>query len=272
MNKWASLLGMDTKEDEFSDVYGLDPELLSLVPQPSKALIMCFPITEKLQKAEDEADQAIAEKGQSALDPGLLYIKQTIGNACGTMALLHAIANAKVTIAPNSPLAKFFEEIKPLDPMARSEALTRTTLFADAHSSAASQGQSSVPNAEDDVDLHFVAFVAVPVADEEPKPAAESSSGETMDVDSATSEKKDKGKGKATEEDDSVESAKAAGTEKKKKSKLRLVELDGRRAGPVDHGSCSDLLSAAAKVIKDKFIPHSTSQNFGLLSLGPPAY
>jgi len=222
MNKWASLLGLQTKVDAFSDVYGLDLELLSLVPQPSKALILCFPITEELIKAQTEDDTRIAKEGQHPLDPTLVYSKQTIGNACGTIALLHAIGNSEVTIEPLSPLAQFLEELQPLTPEERAAALEKTNKFAKAHSVAANQGQSTVPNVNAVVNLHFVAFVQ------------------------------------------------ASSAEDSGNAHRRIVELDGRRPGPIDHGPFTNFLEDVAKLVRKKFIAHSTSQNFGLVSLGPP--
>lgn len=54
------------------------PQLLSLVPQPVKALILCYPITEELDKVHNEADAKIAAGEQVKLDPTMIYIKQTV--------------------------------------------------------------------------------------------------------------------------------------------------------------------------------------------------
>jgi ubiquitin carboxyl-terminal hydrolase L3 len=51
----------------------------------------------------------------------------------------------------------------------------------------------------------------------------------------------------------------------------RLVELDGRRVGPIDRGVCTDLLADAAKYIKENFVKDSTSVNFSMMALAPPA-
>lgn len=53
-------------------------KLLSLVPQPSKAFILCFPITDELNKVQKEEDARIAKESQHALDPKIVYIKQTV--------------------------------------------------------------------------------------------------------------------------------------------------------------------------------------------------
>lgn len=46
-----------------------------------------------------------------------------------------------------------------LGPLERADLLYESQALEQAHSSAASQGQSSAPSAEDEVDLHYVCFV-----------------------------------------------------------------------------------------------------------------
>jgi hypothetical protein len=70
---------------------------------------------------------------------------------------------------------------------------------------------------------------------------------------------------------------------------MRLIELDGRRAGPIDRGESRDLLKVGyssaihlfvdltgvvlstfqdvAKIVKEKFIARSTSDEFNLMAL-----
>lgn len=36
----------------FSDVYGLDDELLMMIPQPCKAIVLLFPVTERVRQSE----------------------------------------------------------------------------------------------------------------------------------------------------------------------------------------------------------------------------
>ncbi|PWN42720.1 cysteine proteinase [Ceraceosorus guamensis] len=84
-----------------------------------------------------------------------------IGNACGTIGLLHAISNTQAVqaISTDSPLHKLLQSARPLSPHARAELLQSSRELATAHSAAASSGQSAAPAIEDAVDLHFVAFV-----------------------------------------------------------------------------------------------------------------
>jgi len=220
-NKWAGHLGLSTGVYGFSDVYGLDPELLALVPVPSKAILLVFPITEATEKKRREDDERLAKEGQPDIDPTLIYIKQTISNACGTIGLLHAIANSSIVLSPGSPLAKFNMLCQDKTPEERGKILEETTLFAKAHIEAATAGQSVVPGPENlDTDLHFTCFVVAPAPE--------------------------------TKEQ-------------------RLIELDGRRAGPIDLGACPEdkLLETVAKIVKDRYISTTSSINFSMLSLGP---
>jgi len=161
LNKWSSQAGLAPNVAEFGDVYGLDDELLALVPQPVKAVILLFPISAGTEAKRGEEDEKIEEGGQRAIEPKVLWIKQTISNACGTIGLLHALANADVPFIPDSPLAKFVEECRKITPDERAKLLETTSLFADIHAEAATAGQTEVPH-DLDTDLHFTCFVESP--------------------------------------------------------------------------------------------------------------
>lgn len=218
LSSWATQAGLAASSATFHDVYGLDPELLAMVPKPVQAVILLFPISVDIEMKRHEEDARIKANGPGEVDPTAIFIKQTISNACGTIGLLHSLANSDVTIAPDSPLAKFIQLAKSKTPEQRAELLEKTELFASIHSSAANAGQSSVPT-DLDTDLHFSAFVQAP-----------------SPVD----------------------------------KKLRLIELDGRRAGPVDRGPSDDLLADVAKIVRENYINHSSSMHFSMIALAPP--
>lgn len=48
INKYVSNMGVSTDQYEFVDIYGLDPELLQLVPKPVLAVLLLFPITKEV--------------------------------------------------------------------------------------------------------------------------------------------------------------------------------------------------------------------------------
>lgn len=63
------------------------------------------------------------------------------------------------SVEPGSDLNKLLEEAIPLTPLPRADVLYNSKALESAHQSAASQGQSTAPEATDDVDLHYVCFV-----------------------------------------------------------------------------------------------------------------
>jgi len=199
-------------------VYGLDAELLAMVPQPCSAVLLLFPISAGYEKRRRAADEEWAARSD---DEGLLWFKQNIGNACGTIALLHALANspARSAIAADSPLAQLFASAAALsDPAERAALLQSSGALASAHADVAVQGQTAAPQATDDVDTHFVAFVRAP-------------NGE-------------------------------------------LVELDGRRRGPMYRGKRierqEDLLSVAGQWIQEHFVSEAQDHCAALLTSHTP--
>ena len=60
---------------------------------------------------------------------------------------------------PNSDLAKLVQDAIPLNPQARADLLYESEALESAHQSAAGGGDTSAPDAEDNVDLHYVCFV-----------------------------------------------------------------------------------------------------------------
>ncbi|KAJ7801916.1 peptidase C12 ubiquitin carboxyl-terminal hydrolase 1 [Mycena olivaceomarginata] len=172
--------------------------LVPSCPQPVKAVVLLFPISPESEARRKTEDEAIASKGQPELDPTIIWIKQTISNACGTMGLIHAIANSDATLEPLSPLAqRAGQAFVPVSVnSAGSElhlVLETTPLFADIHAQAASSGQSAVPT-DLDTNLHFTCF--------------------------------------------------ARG----------VVELDGRRNGPIDRGACTDLLAVRPHLYPEQLL------------------
>lgn len=50
-----------------------------------------------------------------------------------------------------------------------------------------------------------------------------------------------------------------------------LIELDGRRVGPIDRGVSTNLLKDAMTYIKDHYMSQTRSMQFSVIALAPPA-
>jgi ubiquitin carboxyl-terminal hydrolase L3 len=88
----AHKLGLSTSLG-FQDVLSLDdPELLGFLPRPALALILVFPTTDKYERRVQDEDAKLEEL-QSSGD--VVFFKQTINNACGFYAILHAVCNGE---------------------------------------------------------------------------------------------------------------------------------------------------------------------------------
>uniref|UniRef100_A0A8C5EGG4 Ubiquitin carboxyl-terminal hydrolase n=1 Tax=Gouania willdenowi TaxID=441366 RepID=A0A8C5EGG4_GOUWI len=144
---------------QFGDVYGLDPDLLSMVPRPVCAVLLLFPITEKSEAYRQEEEDKLKDQQQDVSD--VYFIKQTIGNACGTIGLIHAVANnqARLEFGPDSTLKKFLVQTSEMTPEERALFLEKDESIRVTHESSAQEGQTEAPSLDEKVNLHFIAFV-----------------------------------------------------------------------------------------------------------------
>lgn len=311
LTKYARALGAPPSSS-FADVYGLDDELLSMVPGRALALLLLFPITKTYEERRVEQEKELSrlrdaaeekrrtrkernEQGEKEEEENFdssfpYFTRQTIGNACGTVGLLHSFASIRGKVgggggggeeggakgekeeeqqsifAPGSFFDRFYSATAAMTADERAEYLespveddddedededkkdsqkagkggdadanddaeeknkktknveekkTRAALAASidaAHAAAATAGDTRPPGEDENVDLHFVAFV---------------------------------------------------------ETGGRLWELDGRKVFPVDHGATSpgSLLRDAAAAIKKEFVDSASAEgsiNFNLLAL-----
>lgn len=82
-------------------------------------------------------------------------MKQVISNACGTIALIHAVVNNDIQVAPGL-LQKFLEQCEGKGSEECADVLGTLEGFSAAHESVAQAGLTSVP---DNVMNHFIALV-----------------------------------------------------------------------------------------------------------------
>ncbi|KAJ6798920.1 ubiquitin carboxyl-terminal hydrolase 3-like [Iris pallida] len=160
MNQFIWGLGVPLHEAEFNDVYGLDEDLLQMVPQPVLAVLLLFPYSAQLEaerKAEEEQASGTSKQDHSKK---VYYLKQTVANACGTIGLLHAIGNAtsEIDLIEGSYLDRFFKSTVNMNPFERAAFLEEDREMEDAHSIAASAGDTE---ASSNVNEHYVCFTCI---------------------------------------------------------------------------------------------------------------
>lgn len=161
MNQLAAKLGLSS-ELQFYDVYSLDePEHFAHIPRPSLALLVIIPLTtawDKDRKDEDAGKEPYA--GFGSQEP-VIWFKQTIGHACGSIGLLHSVINGPAVdfIKPGSDLAAIRDLAIPLDMTKRAEMLYNSEPFETAHKSVEQAGDSYANPTIEREGGHFVSFV-----------------------------------------------------------------------------------------------------------------
>ncbi|XP_074269154.1 ubiquitin carboxyl-terminal hydrolase 3 [Silene latifolia] len=153
MNQFLWGLGLLEEEAECYDVYGLDGELLEMVPKPVLAVLFLFPLS-----PECEAERA--KEDNKNYNKKVYFMKQTVGNACGTIGLLHAIGNvtSQIKLREDSFLDRFYKATANMNPEERALYLENDTEMEAAHSVAATAGDTEAP---EEVDTHFICFSCV---------------------------------------------------------------------------------------------------------------
>jgi ubiquitin carboxyl-terminal hydrolase L3 len=161
MNQLAATLGLSSAL-EFYDVYSFDePELIAHIPRPVLALLVIIPFTpawDRSRKAEDAEKETYSGSGP---DEPVVWFKQTIGHACGSIGLLHSVLNGSAVdfIKPGSELAAIRRQAIPLDMNKRAELLYNSEPFEAAHKSVEQAGDSEADLTGEREGGHFVSFV-----------------------------------------------------------------------------------------------------------------
>ena len=156
-------------------MYSTEEWALSMIPPGTIAVVMLYPITavqethRKQQAKELFGSKDEEEDNETKGDPNVWFTKQRIGNACGTIGVLHALANIpppiqEMTIEPHSWLDRFYQSTPAImSPLAKAELLESNDEIESKHDKATSDGanQTSRGNLDDKVNTHFVALVNV---------------------------------------------------------------------------------------------------------------
>jgi len=146
----------------FQDVFSLtDPELLALVPRPCLALLFLYPTTVEAEAAFLAENSAQPEYTGSGPDEPVIFYKQTIGHACGTIGTLHCITNGEAAshILDGSDLDELVKSALPLKIHERANLLYNSEKLEKAHKEVAVTGDSRVPTTDEKVGYGYTAFV-----------------------------------------------------------------------------------------------------------------
>lgn len=165
LTDFARALGMPTALS-FCDVWSA--ELLDLVPAPRHAVLLLFPLTPALRSpgtfggvSPSIAAAGSPTKGAATLPP--LFIRQTIPNACGTVALLHALLQTNLTskfpAREGSALARLGSAMRGKTAVQCAEMLEKNSELDTVQKEFALRGQTAPPAPGEKIDLHFLCFV-----------------------------------------------------------------------------------------------------------------
>ncbi|KAI9497261.1 hypothetical protein BDB00DRAFT_805702 [Zychaea mexicana] len=128
-----------------------------MIPHPVTAFVFLFPLTDNYEKHKEEEEARLTKHEQNVC-PDVIFFKQTIANACGMIALLHSLANNDSIVGPGL-FRNLIDQSKDMSPEERAEMLENSKELADIHKTCAQAGQTQVPDASAEVDLHFICFV-----------------------------------------------------------------------------------------------------------------
>lgn len=234
------------KDWGWTDILGLDPELLNMVPEPCAGVILLFPCSDKIYEQRAAQKARLVQEGATAAAAKAYHVAQVpeFGNACGTIASVHALINGAHVYNqdPNqqSPLSQFRDGHANASAEDRGKALLSTSALRSSSDQSASHmaAQTACPDRNGpELDHHFVTFS--PVAGEQGSSVSDT---------------------------------------------IHVVELDGTKILPVDHGTIADILAdddtevedpnkhlflrAVAKVIKERYMDvEPDSIEFSMMAL-----
>ena len=125
-----------------------------MVPSPCVGIVFLYPFSQ----VESRKKRMGTARG-SAVD-GVWFMDQTIGNACGAVALTHTVMNCMDQVGKDSSFLKKFRS-----DASGANARERGELFVGAlrglHDEVSGRGQTEAPKPNADLDFHFVSLVPV---------------------------------------------------------------------------------------------------------------
>lgn len=159
LNKYLDKIGFDTTIYSFCDVFSLEDWALDMIPSGTVAVMFLYPLTEK-QESHNRFNESL-ENNQN----NCWFMKQRIGNACGTIGVLHTIANLPdplktVAIKENSWIFNFFQKCEiNMSSEEIAEILEGDNDIEKYHDNVSNDSENQTTVTDIDVDTHFIVFV-----------------------------------------------------------------------------------------------------------------
>ncbi|KAL8437541.1 hypothetical protein Efla_000404 [Eimeria flavescens] len=150
---------------EFEDLVSLEPWAFDMLRcTDTVALLLVFPLLQQEGDAAERSHLPLPTQQQQhdpLLQQSLWFAKQTVPNACGTMALLHCAANLprdEFPLPEDGFLATFLKETAGMDPAARGSLLEASSSLASLHVAYQHRGATAAAAAAD-TDKHFTCLL-----------------------------------------------------------------------------------------------------------------
>ena len=155
LTEYMQTLGMP-EAWELAEVIGLDPDLLAIVPDSTIAFVLAYARTESREVKIEKA----AKAGVLPDVDYYMWQTETLDNACGLIACIHAVFNnlAAVTLAKGSALEEFYNASIKQTPEERANTLDDFEAIKTVHRDCGKKGQSNLVQKEDDTVYHFICF------------------------------------------------------------------------------------------------------------------
>ncbi|XP_023942286.2 ubiquitin carboxyl-terminal hydrolase-like [Bicyclus anynana] len=156
MNRYLQKLGVPSKW-RMVDVVGLEADALHWVPRPVLAVILLFPLSENYEQHRAQQESELISKN---IPPpaGVFYLRQVLSNVCGTIALVHSVANNTNKIDLEDGLLKnYISDAKDLDAEGKGALLENSANILQAY-------KDTVESADQETEEsgpvnHFVTFI-----------------------------------------------------------------------------------------------------------------
>jgi len=140
----------------FHEVFSLEIEDLGFIPRPAYSLILLYPSKDLTEGNEEEYSSKLDDS-----NPNVYFMKQhDVGNACGIIATIHAVANNEKVIRfdEKSSLRELIQKTKNLDPFEKCKHMAEDASIVSSAENSASAGQTEAEEAPQDLDYHFICF------------------------------------------------------------------------------------------------------------------